>query len=171
MSDETKKFRRNSVLASGLCLFIGLTGVLPEKFALLGVSFESPEQQYMLAWFIFYVSLYLFLHFISAAIVEIARWVHPLFTQILTKRKLLKHPAFDETDWMDIPYPIDDQDKNEIGEEARSHSEWKVGVKLKPFYSLIYLQLTIEIIVPISLGCYGLFKLAKLIISLASGTN
>jgi hypothetical protein len=108
-SDETKRIRRNSLLASGLCLFIGLTGELPEKFALFGVTFSSAQQN-TLGWFIFSVSLYFFVHFMSVACVEIARWIHPFYAGVLARRKLLKHPAFDITDFVNVGGPIDKHD-------------------------------------------------------------
>ncbi len=71
-SDETKTLRRNSLIASGLSLFIGLTNELPKQFSLLGVSFNS-EQQETMSWFIFAVAAYLFLHFLSVGGVEFAK--------------------------------------------------------------------------------------------------
>ena len=43
-SDETKKLRLNSLLASMLCLFIGLTKQLPSQFSFLGIKFTSAQQ-------------------------------------------------------------------------------------------------------------------------------
>ena len=161
-SDETKKLRLNSLLATGLCLFIGITGELPEKFALFGVSFTSAQQN-ILGWFIFSVAAYIFLHFTSLAAIEIAKWIQPFCVYVLTKRELLKHPAFDETDFMNIPGPYNDQDRNEIAAAAEEESEWKVQKVLKFLYNLVYLKLAIEILAPFIIGVWGLFKLLQLI--------
>ena len=161
-SDETKKLRLNSLLASGLCLFVGLTGELPEKFSLFGVSFTS-SQQNILGWFIFSVAAYLYLHFLSVACVEIAKWIHPFYVAMFTKKKLLEHPAFDETDFMNLPGPFDEQDRNDIAEEIELRSKWHVQGRLKYLYNLVYLKLTIEVIVPFVIGAWGLFELLQLI--------
>ena len=170
LSDETKKIRRNSVLASVLCLFIGITAELPKKFALLGVGFESPQQQSTLGWFLFSVSAYLLIHFVSVAGVEVAKWIHPFFTQNIAKQELLQHPAFDESDFYDLWDKFEEQDKNRIRKAVTEQSEWDAGVKLKYLYRLVYLRLLVEIVVPVVLGSYGLFKLARLITSLTNGT-
>jgi len=161
-SDETKKIRRNSLLASGLCLFVGLTGEIPEKLSLLGVSFTSAQKN-ILGWFMFAVALYLFLHFVSVACIETAKWIHPFYVRVLTKRKLLKHPAFNETDFMNIPGPFNEQDRNEIAAEAKEESEWRAQRKLKYLYNLIYLKLIIEVLVPMIIGVWGLLELVQLI--------
>ncbi len=122
-SDETKIIRRNSLLVSGLSLFIGLSGNLPEKFALLGVSF-STDQQNVLGWFIFSVTLYLFLHFLSVASIEIAQWIHPFYAKVLTEREALKSPAFNEMDFIETPTEIDKQNPDDIYAQAQEKAEW-----------------------------------------------
>lgn len=161
-SDETKKLRLNSMLASGLCLFIGSTGQLPEKFGLLGVSFTSTQQN-TLGWFILSVSLYLFLHFASLAIVDIARWIEPFLIEVSTRRTLLKHPAFDATDFMDITGPMDEQDKSKIIASVKEESRWKIQGSLKYLYNFVYLKIAIEILPPFIIGIWGFFALVQLI--------
>ncbi len=166
-SDETKKIRRNSLLASGLSLFIGLSGNLPEKFALLGVTFTTTQQN-IFGWFIFSTSLYLFLHFISVGSVEIAKWLHPYYVRSLTKKEVLKHGAFDETDFINLPGPDNEQDKSKIYAQAEEESEWYTKKRLKYLYNLVYLKLIIEVLVPFAIGAWGLYSLFQLITNRSS---
>ncbi|MCZ8501282.1 hypothetical protein O9853_09475 [Vibrio lentus] len=168
-SDETKTLRRNSLIASGLSLFIGLTNELPKQFSLLGVSFNS-EQQETMSWFIFAVAAYLFLHFLSVGGVEFAKWVHPFLTARKQKEILLKrYPhAFWEDDFIDIPAPVNEDDKADMAADAAEEAHWKVQRNLGAFYSLIYVRLLLEIIAPIVFGVWGLYELANLIVTNAS---
>ena len=170
-SDETKVLRRNSLLSSGICLFIGITGELPTKFALLGVSFSATQQD-LIGWFILAVSAYFYLHFVSIAAVEVAKWIHPFYTRVMTKKILLKEysHAFDESDFHDIPPEINEQDKNDMGAHAKTDADWRVSKKLNWLYSLIYLRLTIEILVPVAIGIWAMVKMIVLITSKSTGT-
>jgi hypothetical protein len=153
LSDETKVLRRNSLLSSGLCLFIAMTGELPSQFSLLGVSF-SANQQELIGWFILAVAFYFFLHFISMASVEVARWVHPIYRSVVTKKTLLEDYsyAFDEEDFVNIPEQVNEQDKNAMYKNAKEYADMHVTSKLRWLYSLIYLKLAIEILVPVLIG-------------------
>jgi len=172
LSDEAKKIRRNSVLASELCLFIGITAEIPKKFALLGIGFESPQQQNTLGWFLFSVTVYFLIHFISVAGVEVAKWMHPFYKDVIAKQELRSHSDLDEEDFFNnhAPSKGQRQDKHQIQLRNRInwHSECEAERKLMPLYWLIYLQLLIEIVIPIAIGSYGLYKLAQLITSLSS---
>ncbi|REG86443.1 hypothetical protein [Marinomonas pollencensis] len=163
-SDETKVLRRNSLLVSGICLFIGITGELPSKFALLGVSF-STSQQNIIGWFLVAVLAYSFLHFISNASVEIAKWVHP-FLKIVSAKKIMltrySH-AFDETDFLNIPGMVNEQDKNDMQADAFSTADWKITNKLTWLYRMIYIKLAIEIVAPVALGGWAMVQLLVLI--------
>jgi len=165
-SDETKVLRRNSLLISGICLFIGLTGELPSKLALLGVSFTTPQQS-IIGWFLFAVLVYFFLHFISNAAIEIAKWIHPFFKIISAKKIMLTHysHAFDESDFANIPDEVNEQDKNDMQADALSSADWEVTNKLSWLYRMIYLKLTIEVIAPVGLGLWAMVQLLVLITS------
>ena len=162
-SEETKKIRRNSLVLSGLSLFIGLSGNLPKELSLFGLTF-TPLQQNIIGWFILAVALYHYLHFLSVALVELAKWIHPFYAELLTKKRLVKHhPAFDETDFMDIPDPNSEYDKGTIYENTKKEYIWQTQNKLKYLYNWVYLKLVIEIIVPIIIGTWGLIELFNLI--------
>ena len=163
-SDETKVLRRNCMISSGICLFIGLTGELPEKFSMLGISFSSKQQQ-VISWFIFGVSLYLFLHFLSMAVVEFAKWIHPLFTKTIKKKVLLTRysHAFSEVDFHNIPDEVNQQDLNSMSDDAESEAEWQAQRKLRLLYGFIYIRLFIEVLFPVCLSLWGMFELAWLI--------
>lgn len=165
-SDETKVLRRNSLLISGICLFIGLTGELPSKLALLGVSFTTPQQS-IIGWFLFVVLVYFFLHFISNAAIEIAKWIHPFFKIISARKIMLTYysHAFDESDFANIPDEVNEQDKNDMQADALSSADWEVTNKLSWLYRMIYLKLTIEVIAPVCLGLWAMVQLLVLITS------
>lgn len=167
LSEETTKLRRNAMLSSLICLFIAYTEKLPQKLSLLGITFDSPEKQMVVGWFLFFVSSYLFLHFISVASIEVAKWLHPLVSQKILKSDLLKHPAFDETDFIEgFPgHPIDEQDLNIITEAAKKDADRHTYKRLRFLYGFIYIRLFIEILLPVIIGIYGLYKLGLLITS------
>ncbi len=167
-SDEAKTLRRNSLIASGLSLFIGLTGELPKQFSLLGVTFNSQQQDTM-SWFIFAVTTYLFLHFLSVGGVEFAKWIHPFFAARKQKKILLeRYPvAFSEEDFANIPPPVNEQDKSDMAADAMESAIWQVQRNLSIFYKLIYLRLVLEIIAPLLFGIWGLFELGELILKSA----
>ena len=161
LSEETLKLRRNSVLASLISLFIGLTQEIPTKFALLGITFESVEKQIIVGWGIFFITLYLFLHFLSVAALELARWIHPLIKDGILKSGLLRHPAFDETDFLDINYHVDanEQDLNIFRESEEKAANTRTFERLKPLYAFVYVKLIVEVLVPLVLGGFALWHL------------
>lgn len=161
LSDETKKIRRNTLISSSICIFIGMTHQLPCSFALWGAKFTS-AQQTTIGWLLFSITLYLFLHLIASAGIEIAKWVQPFYEAIITKRSLLRHPAFDETDWMKL---FRGDNIHDIEKEAKSEARLHVQRRLRHLYNLIYLKLIIEIILPLVVGATGLVMLISLIIS------
>ena len=86
LSDETIAIRKNLMIASGVSIFIGITGELPSSFSLLGASFSS-TQKYTIGWFILLVNLYLFIHFLVLASIEVAKWIHPLLSHHYLKKR------------------------------------------------------------------------------------
>jgi len=152
-----------------LCLFIGVTEKLPSELSLLGIKFSSDQQQ-TVGWFIFIVTVYLFIHYISASCVEFAKWVHPFYKSVIAKRRLLKHPGFDEESFTDRDALLeDDQDRNSIIRKTLVKSDWYVQGKLRPLYFFIYPKLIVEILVPFLVGLLGLFYLFQLITSTLNG--
>jgi hypothetical protein len=165
-SDETKVLRRNSLILSSICLFIGLTGELPSKLALLGVSFSAPQQD-TIGWFLLAVLGYFYLHFFSNAAIEFAKWIHPFLKKISAKHIMLTRysHAFDEEDFANIPDQINEQDKNDMQADALFEAGWRVTNRLRWFYSMIYIKLTIEIVAPLCLGIWASVQMFVLIIS------
>jgi hypothetical protein len=165
-SDETKVLRRNSLILSGICLFIGVTGELPSKFALLGVSFSTPQQN-VIGWFLFSVLGYFYLHFLSNAAVEIAKWVHPFFKIISAKEIMLSQysHAFDENDFENIPDQVNEQDKKDMQADAISTADWQVKNRLRWLYKMIYIKLIIEILAPV---CFGIWAMVQLLVLITS---
>tara|TARA_R110000764_G_scaffold53078_1_gene115329 strand:+ start:1854 stop:2396 length:543 start_codon:yes stop_codon:yes gene_type:complete len=168
LSEETMKLRRNAIISAVVCLFISFSGALPTKISAIGLTFDKVEQQAILGWFIFFISLYLFLHFVSNAFVEVAKWLQPYIQSKVYKTELLKHPRFDETYFIsqtDMGYSSDEQNANIISNCEYSNAEYTTKNKLKSLYFFIYLKLFIEIALPLILGMFGLFKLCVLIIN------
>ncbi|MCE9677796.1 hypothetical protein LZP69_01140 [Shewanella sp. AS1] len=163
-SDETKVLRRNSLILSGICLFIGLTGELPSKLAILGVSFSAPQQN-IIGWFLFAVLGYFYLHFLSNAAVEVAKWIHPFFKIISAKKIMLTQysHAFDESDFANIPDEVNEQDINDMQANAISAADWEVTNRLRWLYNMIYVKLTIEIVAPVCIGVWAMVQLLVLI--------
>lgn len=162
LSSETLALRRNALLAASLCFFIGSTNELPKSFALFGINF-NPAQQSSLGWFIFCVTLYFFIHFLASALVEVAAWIKPFLEVILTKKILLEHPAFDETSFLDIHEPPDDNDLSSVYDAAESQARCLTEKRLRHLHCFIYLKLLLEIVLPIIIGIVGLFKLGCLL--------
>ena len=162
LSEDTKKVRRNLLISSCICIFISMTNELPSSFALWGAKFNL-SQQLTVGWLLFSVTTYLFLHFFTAAGVEVARWIQPFYEGVVTKKKLLEHPAFDETDWIEFLRPENSQDKKEIEKATVSEAKIYVSKRLRYLYNLIYLQLTIEILLPIIIGLVGMYNLFMLV--------
>ena len=161
-SEDTKKTRRNVLIASCVCIFIGMTNQLPSSFSLWGATFDS-NQQTIVGWLLFSVTLYLYLHFLAVAGLEVAKWIRPFYEGVVTKNKLQKHAAFDETDWLEL-FEEDNMDELEyIKQMAKEEAKFHVQKKLRYLYGLVYLQLTIELLVPVLLGAFGLIKLVILI--------
>ncbi|MGF1756445.1 hypothetical protein L4D76_00505 [Photobacterium sagamiensis] len=164
-SDETMKLRRNCLLSTTVCLFVGLTETLPSKIALLGISFES-NQQSIVGWFLFVLSLYTFLHFVSVAAVELAHWIKPFLVELETKKELLKHPGYDPVDfaYFNEP-PQNSQDLNEVSAYTRKQAEIHINRKMAILFRWVYLKLVIEIIIPVIIGIWGLVMVAILIMA------
>ena len=47
LSERTEKQKRNALLMCLVCLFIGITGKLPESFNLLGLTFDDTDKNTM----------------------------------------------------------------------------------------------------------------------------
>lgn len=167
LSEDTKKIRRNLLIASCVCVFIGISEQLPTSFALWGAKLDS-NQQPLIGWFIFTITSYLYLHFISSAGVEIAKWIQPFYESLREKEKLLKHPAFDETDWIELLDSDDPHNIEHVQKMATAEARYYVSNKLRHLYRLIYIQLAIEAIAPIIIGGYALIVLAVLIFNMPS---
>lgn len=74
-TDQTKKIRSKFIILSGVSLFVGLTEALPKKFSLVGLDLS--ENQEVLGWFIFTVTIILLLIFVVAAILEFIEYYLP----------------------------------------------------------------------------------------------
>jgi hypothetical protein len=159
-SDETKRLRRNVIFASSICIFIGMTRHLPSSFALWGAQFSS-AQQTTIGWLLFSITLYLFLHFFASACIEVAKWAQPFYEGVVAKKNILRHPEYDETDWMEL---FRDDEPADVVESAKNQAHIHVTKKLRHLYNFVYLKLFIEVLLPVAIGAIGLTKLALLLL-------
>ena len=166
LSDETKKIRLNSMLASGLSLFIGLTGQLPEQFSLFGINFSSSEQQ-IVGWFIFSVTLYIFLHFTANTCVELAKWIHPFYEQLIINKTIASHVSnrdYQDDDFDDgVESDIDSVDLKTAMPQIERSAEWATKKKFKYLYKMVYLKLLIEVFIPLVIAFFGLTTLYQVV--------
>jgi hypothetical protein len=158
-SEETKKLRRNLLFASSVCIFIGLTNHLPSSFGLWGAKFDT-QQQTVISWLLLSLTLYHFLHFFASASIELAKWIQPFYEGLVAKKRALKHPDYDETDWEEL-LREDDPDPEGIVAFAKIHAQIHVEKRLRYLYNFIYLKLFIEILLPIAIGIFGLINIAS----------
>lgn len=101
------------------------------------------------------------------ASVEFAQWLQPLYMKKLTKDKLLKHPAFDETDFFDFPVvQYDSQNRSDIATEAKEESYHYTEKRLKYLFSFVYIKLVIEVAVPLIVGVWGLILFGIMLIKI-----
>ncbi len=161
-SEETKKIKRNVLVASCVCIFISMTNQLPTSFVLWGADFDV-KQQTIVGWLLFSITSYFYIHFLSNAGIEIAKWIQPFYIGIVKRNKLLKHPAYDATDWMNILKPYDENSIEYISALAENEAKEYVDKKLKYLFGLIYLKLVTEVLVPLLVGAFGLVSLLMLI--------
>ena len=156
LSEETKVLRRNLLIVSGICLFIGVTGQLPEKFALLGVTFDA-SQKNIVGWFIVTVEAYLYLHFIASAMPEVAEWMEPLIESRIYRKKMESHPLHEDGYIPSQPASMQDYEaySDEKAGEARYSSEYK----LRFLFWFFYLKLAIEVVFPLIIGGCAIYKL------------
>ena len=97
LSEETKRIKRNLLIASCVCIFISMTNQLPTTFSLWGAQFDTKQQE-IVGWLLFSITLYFYLHFIAVAGIEISKWIQPFYEAVITRNRLIKNPEFDNTD-------------------------------------------------------------------------
>jgi hypothetical protein len=68
-SEETRKIKSKFLVLSGASLFVGLTEALPKKFSLVGLDLSNNQE--VLGWFIFFISVVLLLNFVIVAVLEL----------------------------------------------------------------------------------------------------
>ncbi|QNF25688.1 hypothetical protein FT673_21325 [Aeromonas hydrophila] len=74
--------------------------------------------------------------------------------------------AFDEEDFVNIPGQVNEQDKNDMYKNAKEYADVHVTSKLRWLYSLIYLKLTIEILVPVLIGLSSMIMILFMLVGL-----
>ncbi len=69
LSEETKKIKTKVLIFGGVSLFIGITQKLPTKFPLIEFDFNGIEK--ILGWFILVITVFLLIHFVTLAVLNI----------------------------------------------------------------------------------------------------
>jgi hypothetical protein len=72
LSEETIKIKTKVFIFAGVSLFIGLTKALPTKLSLIGLNFQQNEK--ILGWFILAITIFLSIHFIIVASLNISKY-------------------------------------------------------------------------------------------------
>jgi len=161
LSDETRKVRRSLLLVSVLAFFIGLTGSLPTELSFLGLKFT--DQAVAVSWFIFSIALFFFLAFLASSAVELSIFLKPRAFFAAYKKQLLQHPAYDETDWMDIAPPADPHNLDEVQDEARREAKWAAEKAMKPLERFVWLRLLLDLAFPLIFSVVAMFLLSDTI--------
>jgi len=158
LSDETRKNRRSLLLISVLAFFIGLTGSLPTELSFVGLKFS--DQAVAVSWFIFSITLFFFLAFLASSAVELSVFLKPRAFFAAYKKQLLQHPAYDETDWMDIAPPADPHNLDEVQGEARRDAKWAAEKAMKPLERFVWLRLLLDLVFPLIFSLVAMILLA-----------
>ena len=161
LSDETRRARRNLLLLSLLTFFIGVTRTLPTELTFLGLKFA--DQKTTVSWVIFWLTAFLFLDFLASLAVELSVFLKPRAFFTAYKKKLLEHPAFDETAWLDIAPPADPHNLDEVQDEARRNAKWSSEKSMKPLETFVWFKLSLELLVPIIFPMIAMLFLASTI--------
>ena len=74
-SEETRKIKSKFLLLSGVSLFVGLTEALPKQFSLVGLDLSNNQE--VLGWFIFFITVVLLLNFVIVAVLELIEYYLP----------------------------------------------------------------------------------------------
>ena len=75
--ENTLKLKTKTIIFSGIALFIGLTEAIPTKLALIGLNFEKNSD--ILGWFLFIITIFIFLNFLLVAILDIRKYFQDSF--------------------------------------------------------------------------------------------
>lgn len=84
-SEESRKLKLKFLTFSGISLFVGLAKALPKKFSLIGLDLSNNQE--VLGWFIFFITLVLFFNFLIVTIFELIEYYLPS----LIKQKIYKN--------------------------------------------------------------------------------
>lgn len=71
-SEQTTKLKTKVLIFGGVSLFIGISKVVPTKVSLIGMNLEGKE--YFFVWFLFLITLYLLIHFLILAILDMVKF-------------------------------------------------------------------------------------------------
>lgn len=154
----TQKVKRNSLILSTLSLFLGLTHQIPSGFVLLNIELDNSNQN-ILACFIFFITLYFFLYFLSFAFPEIIM----LFRDIKYKKYLTK-----EEQIRNGPYEYHERariEENSLDEDLYNKRQQLNKMFKKSYEFTKWLKLILEVVPAFVIGVFGLVMLGKYIFS------
>ena len=83
LAEETIKIKTKVFIFAGVSLFIGLTKELPNKLSLIGLNFEQNEK--ILGWFILFITVFLSIHFLIMASLNIIKYFKNTLINIKAK--------------------------------------------------------------------------------------
>lgn len=75
LSEGSEKSKRNMMVFAAVCLFIALTGERPSEIPLLGMEFDTVDQQSAVAYSFLVVMGYLYVRFLVLTWVDTVNWM------------------------------------------------------------------------------------------------
>lgn len=167
LTDETLKVRRNSMIMSGICFFIGLTEELPTEITALGMKFNNNQQE-SFGWFIFILTTYLLIHSLVLILINYAPWLKVVIAKSLEPRELgyilrqSQHCEADIHELLEPPNPAHST-PSELKTYAAENAILQADKKLSVINIAVYMRLVIDILIPFIAGAAGLILLLNLI--------
>ncbi len=167
-SEKTEKQRRNALLMCLMCLFIGISGQFPQKFALLGLTFDQGNQE-LIGWFILIISFILFLNFTLSAVHEGSHWLKALILPIAKEKaqykqlktsesqELAEYRAYEE----DQDEQLHRRDLNKEFEKVNKQAEYDLDEKFSFLKGLFYIRLALDFLLPCFICFFGLMQLLQ----------
>lgn len=170
MSEKTIKIRRNSLISSGFSLFIGLTQSIPNKFTLMGIELDDAGKG-VLGVFIFSITLYYYLYFLSTTPPEVLKKITPYRRKKLQKntrgeilgmnRKEIYSELYQyqEEQEQEQEHLMSGTESGELQNIDKKVSSMIDNSKFNHIYKLKWVSLMLELIPPLIIGFYGLVTL------------
>jgi len=171
LSEDSRKTRRNLMVVSVACLLVGYTEQLPTKLSTLGITFDAGTQN-LIGLGLFFVGVYFWMYFFICGWLEFLQWdkessiarkISELYNDDDAKgERISTHDqAVHEVELLECAYA----DSYSISAEYRHHrAKETVDAKLESLSFLIRARVFFELVMPLLLALWGLYKLFPIIV-------